>query len=140
MPFDKKNLRNIYEKTDGYCHICRKKLSFKNYGRIHTKGAWEVDHSHPRSQGGTDRINNLQAACVPCNRIKKDSSTQVARSRHGSTRAPISKSERMNVQKKHKILGTVGGSLLGQLVAGPLGAIVGASLGNKATKKMRIKR
>lgn len=29
-----------------------------------------VDHVHPRSKGGTDRVSNLVLACVPCNQAK----------------------------------------------------------------------
>jgi hypothetical protein len=32
--------------------------------------ATEVDHIWPRSWGGTDDLDNLQASCVPCNRSK----------------------------------------------------------------------
>lgn len=32
--------------------------------------ATEVDHIWPRSFGGTDDLDNLQAACLPCNRRK----------------------------------------------------------------------
>jgi hypothetical protein len=29
-----------------------------------------IDHVHPRSRGGTDRVSNLVLACVPCNQAK----------------------------------------------------------------------
>lgn len=29
-----------------------------------------IDHVHPRSRGGTDRISNLTLACIPCNQKK----------------------------------------------------------------------
>ena len=29
-----------------------------------------IDHIHPRSRGGTDRVANLTLACVPCNQAK----------------------------------------------------------------------
>jgi 5-methylcytosine-specific restriction endonuclease McrA len=29
-----------------------------------------IDHIHPRSRGGSDRISNLTLACIPCNQIK----------------------------------------------------------------------
>ncbi|MDP4508322.1 HNH endonuclease [Nonomuraea turcica] len=31
-----------------------------------------IDHIHPRSRGGTDRISNLTLACVPCNEAKSN--------------------------------------------------------------------
>ncbi|WP_235206449.1 RNA-guided endonuclease IscB [Actinomadura welshii] len=31
-----------------------------------------VDHIHPRSKGGADRVCNLALACVPCNQSKSD--------------------------------------------------------------------
>lgn len=30
----------------------------------------EVDHIHPRSKGGSDRVSNLTLACAPCNQSK----------------------------------------------------------------------
>ncbi|WP_233163711.1 RNA-guided endonuclease IscB, partial [Glycomyces salinus] len=29
-----------------------------------------IDHVHPRSRGGSDRVSNLVLACVPCNQVK----------------------------------------------------------------------
>ncbi|MCJ0872165.1 RNA-guided endonuclease IscB [Streptomyces sp. AP-93] len=31
-----------------------------------------IDHIHPRSRGGSDRISNLCAACIPCNEKKSN--------------------------------------------------------------------
>ena len=63
-------LRRIYDKTEGYCYHCGKKIAWKNYGEHEGRGAWEVDHSKPRASGGTDHLNNLFPSCPKCNRSK----------------------------------------------------------------------
>jgi len=65
-------LRLIFEKTDGYCYHCGKKLAWSNYGNLNGKAGWEIDHSVPKSKGGTDHLNNLVPSCIPCNRNKGD--------------------------------------------------------------------
>lgn len=70
MVFDEDTINNVYDKTEGYCYYCGKKLSFKNYGSIGSHGAWEIDHSRPKSKGGTDYLRNLVPACISCNRDK----------------------------------------------------------------------
>jgi len=63
---------SIFERTQGRCYYCRKKLAYPNYGLLGLRGAWEFDHKIPRSQGGSDESSNLVAACVDCNRDKSD--------------------------------------------------------------------
>ena len=41
------------------------------YG-THGEKSWEIDHSNPKSQGGTDSPRNLQAMQTYANRSKKD--------------------------------------------------------------------
>jgi 5-methylcytosine-specific restriction endonuclease McrA len=41
------------------------------YGTLGTKG-WEIDHSNPRSRGGTGLSRNLQAMQTGANRRKSD--------------------------------------------------------------------
>jgi 5-methylcytosine-specific restriction endonuclease McrA len=72
MGYTDEELSYIYDKNNGYCWHCGKKLAFINYGRYGRKGAWEVDHSNPLSKGGTDYFRNLVPACVECNRSKGD--------------------------------------------------------------------
>jgi len=70
MGYTDEDLQAIYDKYNGYCAICGKKLAFTNYGRFREKGAWEVDHSNPIARGGTDYLRNLRPVCISCNRSK----------------------------------------------------------------------
>ncbi len=68
--FCDEELTEIFDKTAGLCRYCGKQLSWSNYGRVGSRGAWEVDHSVPVSRGGTDYYRNLWPACVFCNTDK----------------------------------------------------------------------
>ena len=70
MGYTSEVLGYVYDKNDGFCKYCGKKLAFTNYGRLGERGAWEVDHSVPRSRGGTDYLRNLVPSCIDCNRQK----------------------------------------------------------------------
>jgi len=72
MPYTDDELNYIYDKTNGCCWHCGKKLAWRNYGMFGEKGAWEVDHSNPLSRGGTDYLRNLVPSCIECNRSKGD--------------------------------------------------------------------
>jgi 5-methylcytosine-specific restriction endonuclease McrA len=128
MPYDAETLNKIYDRTRGYCHICGKKLAFSNYGRRAQKGAWHVEHSVPRAKGGTDRLNNLYAACIDCNLEKSDLTTRTARSWNGRTRAPLSRAEAKKARSSNAAAGAAIGGLIG-LILGPGGAVVGAAIG-----------
>lgn len=130
MAFSKVEKRKIYNRTSGKCHICGKKLSFENYGFQGLKSAWEVEHSNPKSIGGTNRLNNLYASCITCNRSKNNNSTRSARARYGRTKAPLSKDKRKIEKKNNSILGGLIGGIIGSVV-GPTGAVIGAAIGAK---------
>ncbi|MBC6406692.1 MAG: HNH endonuclease [Rhodobacteraceae bacterium] len=51
----------LYGKQEGICNGCEIHFPFRNL---------EVDHILPRSQGGTDHLDNLQLLCSACNRAK----------------------------------------------------------------------
>jgi HNH endonuclease len=128
MKREEAELRSIYERTEGRCHICRKRLSFCNYGRLGARGAWEIEHSVAQARGGTDHLNNLFPACIPCNRRKGDCSSKSARRQHGYECAPFSSRKR----KRNAILGAGIGSLAMVLVPPHLRlavAILGATAG-----------
>lgn len=130
MAFSKIGKRNIYYRTSGKCHICGKKLAFENYSFLGLKGAWEVEHSNPKSMGGTNRLNNLYAACITCNRSKNNKSTKLARAKYGRTRAPLSRKKRKEEKRNNSFLGGLIGGMIGS-VAGPPGAVIGATIGAK---------
>ena len=72
MADDEGRIRAVYDKTGGCCRYCGKQLAIKNYGARGEHGAWVIDHSIPKSKGGTDHMNNLFPACCDCNEEKGD--------------------------------------------------------------------
>lgn len=125
MKYTKKQLREIYDATGGHCHLCSKKLAFTNYADFGAKGAWEVDHSNPRVNGGTNHQHNLKAACISCNRKKKSASTRVCRKQHGLTTAPESRLTRQRKKAWRELAGatlTIAGCLALCVISGGKGA------------------
>lgn len=135
MPgYTDEQLNTVFDRTDGNCHICGKRMAFSNYGAPGRRQAWEVEHSRPRAHGGTDHVNNLYGAHVSCNREKGTLSSRSARARHGRTRAPRSRVEKGRVQRENTVGGAVVGAALGAAM-GPggwiLGGLVGAAIGQE---------
>jgi hypothetical protein len=128
MKYDNEQLNNIYDRTQGYCHLCHTKLCFSNYGKHKTKGGWHVEHSVPKHLGGTDHLNNLYAACIECNVLKGVKNTRTIRNRNGVTRAPYSRHKREGIKEGNTVGGMIAGGLAGS-VFGPIGAIGGAIVG-----------
>lgn len=91
MAYSNGELDEIFDSTNGRCHLCHGAICRCNYGRIDARGAWEVDHSNARAGGGTNRMTNLKPAHIPCNRWKQAKTTRAARAAFGTTRAPMSK-------------------------------------------------
>ena len=88
-----------------------------------------MEHSVPRSKGGTDHLNNLFPACVGCNHDKSNRTTRTARGWNGKTRAPMSPEKRKQAKTENGILGALGGGAVGFAVAGPVGAVIGVLAG-----------
>lgn len=133
MSYTEKELDRIYDRTSGKCHLCRKKLSFSNYGCFGEKGAWEVEHSVPQARGGTDHGRNLYAACISCNRSKRDGSTRSVRAANGVERAPRSKNAARGERTANTIAGAGIGALIGLILGPPgvaLGGVIGGAIGN----------
>lgn len=102
MSYTEELLDTIFERTDGQCHICGKKLCRNNYALCGRKGAWEAEHSIPRSNGGSDHLNNLYAAHIYCNREKGTVTTRTARRWNGRTKAPLSKERKNRVRVRNR--------------------------------------
>jgi hypothetical protein len=131
MTYFPDRLDSIFERTSGICHICQGTLCRSNYGKFGQRGAWEVEHSVPRSLGGTDHLNNLFAACCSCNRKKSNYATRTARAWHGNTRAPLSIEKRRVAKTENTVLGGFFGAILGAVViTGPVGLVIGLIAGS----------
>ena len=128
MSYTTERLRKIYDRTDGRCHICAIKLSFANYANAAGRAAWEVEHSRPRANGGSDHGNNLYPACISCNRSKGTVTSRTARRWNGSTRAPLSKQTRQKIRAENATVAGIFGGVLGA-PAGPAGIAMGAAVG-----------
>ena len=129
MPFTDEQLSRIFERTDGRCHICHGKLYFGNYGVFGRRGAWEVEHSNPRCNGGSDRLGNLYAAHIVCNRQKGSMTTRTARAWNGRTKAPLSRERKDAIRTENRWGWGSVGALTGAAVLGPPGLLLGAILG-----------
>lgn len=129
MAFTNDELSRIYSRTNGRCHICHCQLSYSNYGRNGSSGAWHVEHSRPRALGGTNHGNNLYAACIPCNLAKGTYHTRTARGWNGNTRAPYSAAKLKAKRETNTAGGALIGAGLGLLLGGPVGALVVGLLG-----------
>ena len=51
----------IYERADGRCELCGKKILLKDM---------TLDHINPLSMGGEDNVSNLSCTCKLCNHFK----------------------------------------------------------------------
>lgn len=73
-PSDQQRIRKALTRRDGHtCVWCgREMYAFKNnrnHRRRHPAGI-TIEHLHPRSQGGSDQLNNLALACRGCNELR----------------------------------------------------------------------
>jgi hypothetical protein len=127
--FSDEELNRIYDRTNGKCHLCHRRLAFRNYGAHGKLGAWHVEHSLPLARGGTNFLLNLYGACIRCNLEKSTRSTRTARAWAGKSRAPLSRERRASAKEDAALLGGVVGAGLGAALTGRHGLLLGAVLG-----------
>jgi 5-methylcytosine-specific restriction endonuclease McrA len=132
MAYSDERLEQIFDRTCGDCHICGGRLAFCNYAAYGKRGAWEVEHSKPKREGGTDHLNNLYPAHISCNRSKQDTCTRKARAKYGRTKAPLSSRRRAEAKSRNATDGAFIGGTLGGLIGGFWGAVIGAAIGGKS--------
>lgn len=137
MAWTSEQLSAIYDRTSGYCHLCNRKLAWTNYAAHGCKGSWEVEHSVPRASGGTNRMNNLYAACIECNRRKQHHSTRSCRAENGRTKAPLGRSARRAAKRDNALAGAGLGALLG-VPFGPIGIFAGSVFGACIGEKQSV--
>lgn len=128
MNVSNERLNKIYDKTSGKCHLCHKKLAFTNYGLAGAKGAWEIEHSKPKSLGGTNHLNNLFPACISCNRQKSNGTNYSVQKKHSVRNAPLSVSARRKAEAANVAKGVLVGAAIGRML-GPAGVIAGGIIG-----------
>jgi 5-methylcytosine-specific restriction endonuclease McrA len=129
MGYSIERRERIFDRTSGYCHICGGRLSFCNYGLFGARGVWEVEHSIPKCEGGTDHLNNLYAAHISCNRAKQATCTRKARAQYGRRKAPLSVTKRREAKDRNAMAGAAIGTIIGNAIAGPWGLLAGALIG-----------
>lgn len=129
MAYSEEQLNRIYDRANGRCHVCRRRLAFTNYGSVGRPCAWEVDNSRPRARGGSDHGNNLYAAYIACNRSKQAVTSATARAREGFRRAPLSQKGRDARRASNTTTGAIVGGIAGALVLGPAGILLGGAAG-----------
>jgi len=122
-------LQKILEKTDRVCHLCGSRLAYSNYAKYGSRGAWEVDHGVAWARGGSDHLNNLWPACIPCNRSKWVHSARSVRARNGLTRSPMSRAWKDRRLLQNVLAGSVIGGCIGGILKGREGFFAGAAAG-----------
>lgn len=71
MEYSDDNRKQIFNRTEGHCGNCGKKLVYHNYEIVHPDGAWVIDLVDTSSQGRIEDIQNAFPICIVCNRKKQ---------------------------------------------------------------------
>lgn len=74
-------------------------------------------------------MNNLYPACISCNIDKGTKHTKTARSQHGNSRTPYSKSKKQKIESNNTTGGALIGGGIGLAIGGPAGGMIGSFVG-----------
>jgi hypothetical protein len=124
MAWTREQIERAWRRTDGRCHLTGRAIRLSDYGVT-----WEMEHSIPRANGGTDHGNNLFPALISPNRSKQGCSTRSVRAAYGLPRAPLSRREKDQIRNSNALKGAGVFAVAGGALFGPLGALGGAVLG-----------
>ena len=74
MGFNANKREKILEKTNGKCFYCNKNLRANHFVAKEEviKKLMTVDHIHPKSKNGSNKLDNLIPSCYKCNQNKAD--------------------------------------------------------------------
>ncbi|MBL7847295.1 MAG: HNH endonuclease [Cyclobacteriaceae bacterium] len=90
-------IKLIYSKTDGCCHLCGKKHRLSDYAIT-----WQREHHIPRANGGGDHVRNLFVACIKCNLIKGTLPSKVVRKWMGLNQVPLSRKAKLRIRQEQE--------------------------------------
>ena len=124
MRWTEQQKRRAYQRTQGLCHLCHHPVRYSAFGTRQTDG-WQMDHSRPQNDDGSDHGNNLYPAHWDCNAAKRDRNNRYVRSRYGVKRAPLSARAEGKARTSQAVVGGVLGTLGGVVLEF---ALPGASL------------
>ena len=66
IPWTDEQERFIFERDNGKCQRCGKRLVFGNRHKSKT-GAWHMGHRRAIAEGGSNHLRNIIAECIICN-------------------------------------------------------------------------
>lgn len=90
-------IKLIYSKTDGCCHLCGKKHRLSDYAIT-----WQREHHIPKANGGSDNVRNLFVACIKCNLIKGVLPSKVVRKWMGLNQVPLSRKAKLRIRQEQE--------------------------------------
>ena len=66
MAFSEDVVKDAFDRVNGYCQGCGKKLVQYSRGNTGTRGGWDAEYIKPVSEGGGDTIRNCRIVCMDC--------------------------------------------------------------------------